>query len=140
MQLQLHISLNACMSIIAKGKIIKNKKCSHCLRYAKFDLLFNFVSNSMTLKSITPIMIIIQSFLSFPSVECFLVKYISSNCSKTYSFKDVLILRENINSEANWSPKLLENKNSKVYMVYGLDGAVKIQTLNAYSKIFDKLC
>jgi hypothetical protein len=55
-KLQLHVSLNACMSIIAKGKIIKNKKCSHLVVSCKFDLLFNFVSNSMPLKSITPIL------------------------------------------------------------------------------------
>jgi hypothetical protein len=32
------------MSIIAKGKIIKNKKCSHLVVLYKFDLLFNIVS------------------------------------------------------------------------------------------------
>jgi hypothetical protein len=127
-KLQLHVSLNACMSIIAKGKIIKKKKCNHWLCYANltlFSILFQILWLWNPLHQFFT-MIIIQSFLSF-AWNVFIIKYISSNCSKSYSFKEVLILLENINSEANWTPKLRENKNSKVYMASRLVGAVKIQ-------------
>jgi hypothetical protein len=53
-----------------------------CFKFYDFEIHY---TNSFT-------MILIQSF--FPSVEWFLIKYISSTCSKTYSSKEVLNKRK----------------------------------------------